>query len=297
MSTPSVPRISGPYVNVYRPGGDKFAGPDSENFRAGQWYSDWVPNDHTFAFGPDGRWHAFGITHPVPPPPEANIHEAEWLAFHAAALPGPLAEGLREGAWEDLPKVLPPGDRPGEVNELYAPFIAQRDGVYHMFYGPRDMRLATSTDLYTWTPQGAVFSDDPSTRDPCVLEHEGTYYLVYVVNDSLLLRTSPDLRHWSEEPVEVFRMTRSGAPESPVLIFRHGWFYLFWCIYDGTHGPYDHRTFVMRSETAVDFHGAPVIAELDSHAPELICAEGGQWYISSVEWPCRGVSIAPLAWE
>ena len=114
MSTPSVPRISGPYVNVYRPGGYKFAGPDSENFRAGQWYSDWVPNDHTFAFGPDGRWHAFGITHPVPPPPEANIHEAEWLAFHAAALPGPLAEGLREGAWEDLPKVLPPGDRHGE---------------------------------------------------------------------------------------------------------------------------------------------------------------------------------------
>ena len=53
----------------------------------------------------------------------------------------------------------------------------------------------------------------------------------------------------------------------------------------------------MRSETPTDFMSAPVIAEIDSHAPELICAEDGQWYISSVEWPHRGVSLAPLEWE
>jgi beta-fructofuranosidase len=292
---PATPRIAGPYVNIYRPGGDIFPGPDSEHFRAGQWYGDWVPNDHTFALGPDSRWHVFGITHPAPPS-EAYVHEAEWLAFHAIAPPGPLADSLRDGAWDDQPKVLPPGDRPGELPEFYAPFIAERAGVYHVFYGPRDMRLATSPDLYHWTPQGAVFSDDPSTRDPCVLEHDGVYHIVYVAGNALYVRISQDLVHWSDEAVEIFRMTRPGDPESPVLVFRDGWFYLFWCIYDGTNGLYENRTFVMRSESLTGFHEAPVIAELQSHAPELIVAEDGQWYISSVEWPHRGVSLAPLAW-
>ena len=34
-----------------------------------------------------------------------------------------------------------------------------------------------------------------------------------------------------------------------------------------------------------------------AHAPEIIRGENGQWYISSVEWPTRGVSLAELVWE
>jgi len=296
MAQTRVPRIAGPYVHVYHPQPDVFPGPDSTHFRAGQRYPDWVPNDHHVVKGPDGRWHAFGITHPAPPE-GGEIHDGEWLAFHAAAPPGTLKQHLRDDAWEDLPKVLPPLERPGEPREHHAPFIVERDGLFHMIYGPNPMRLATSTDLWTWTPEGTLFSEAHGLRDPCVLLLDGRCIIIYVTGNSLLTRTSTDLRTWSAEPVEVFRMTRPGDPESPVLLLCDGLFYLFWCIYDGTHGPYDHRTFVFRSGSPFDFTGRGPIAEVPAHAPEVIVDEDGDWYLSSAEWPHRGVSVAPLAWE
>ncbi len=290
------PRLAGPYVPVYRPRPDVYPGPDSEHFRTGETYADWVPNDHFLLKGPDGRWHAFGITHPEPPPSHENTHEAEWLSFHAAAPAGALKAHLRDGAWEDLRKILPPDERPGEIRENHAPYIVERDGLYHMIYGPNPLRLATSPDLGTWTPQGPLFDQDGGSRDPCVMEWEGRYILVYVTGNAVFSRTSADLLTWSDSPVEVFRMTRPGDPESPVLLRHDGAFYLFWCIYDGTHGPYDHRTFVYRSDDPLDFHGREPVAELDAHAPEAFRDEDGDWFLSSAEWPYRGVSIAPLAW-
>ncbi len=287
--------IPGPYVHVYQPQPDVFPGPDSESFRAGERYSDWVPNDHCVVKGPDGRWHAFGITHPAPPA-GAAIHEGEWLSFHAAAPPGPLAANLQEGTWEDLPKVLPPGDRPGEKLQNHAPFVVERDSVYHMVYGPSPIRLATSTDLFVWTLQGPLFEQDGGARDPCVLVRNGGYVMVYCSQESILARTSDDLVHWSDEPVEIFRMRRSGAPESPALLEREGRSYLFWCIWDDTQGPYDHRTFVYMSDDPLDFLDAPQVGLLDAHAPEIIVDELGDTYITSAEWPRRGLSIAPLVW-
>ncbi|MEJ2383420.1 MAG: hypothetical protein P8Y54_03385, partial [Xanthomonadales bacterium] len=35
---------------------------------------------------------------------------------------------------------------------------------------------------------------------------------------------------------------------------------------------------------------------LKSHAPEIFQDETGNWYISSVEWPNRGVSVDKLEW-
>lgn len=52
----------------------------------------------------------------------------------------------------------------------------------------------------------------------------------------------------------------------------------------------------VRSEDPLRFDGRPV-ARLEAHAPEVFRDEDGQWYISSAEWPARGVSIAKLAWE
>jgi hypothetical protein len=50
----------------------------------------------------------------------------------------------------------------------------------------------------------------------------------------------------------------------------------------------------------MDFHSRRTcvpVAELQAHAPEIFHDEVGDWYISSVEWPHRGVSIAPLTWQ
>jgi beta-fructofuranosidase len=300
MGATAVPRINGPYVRVYIPGEDVFPGPDSENFKTGQSYKEWVPNDHAILKGPDGCWHALGITHPKPFGNSKNVHEAEWLLFHAIAPKGKLKAQMKEGTWRDAKKVLAPAARPGEIKECYAPFIVPKDGLYYMIYGPTAMRLATSPNLFDWKTEGALFAERGGIRDPNVFLHNAHYNLVYIAYKSLFVRTSTDLLNWSEKPVEIFSMRRGGSPESPSIVQRDGQFYLFWCLWDAAdqvNGAYDNRTYVFRSTNPLDFKDAPCVAELKAHAPEIFRDEDGDWFISSVEWPHRGVSIAPLVWE
>ena len=288
------PHRAGPYVTVYRPKPDVFPGPDTVSFRAGGIYERWVPNDHAIIKGRDGRWHAIGITHPKPPP-EGRIHEGEFLSFHAASPVGTLRDVASDDGWFDLPKVLPPADRPGEKNENHAPYIIEHNQQYWMIYGPSPMRCATSPDLTRWTPRGELFKQEGGARDPNILIVDGTYYLTYVTGNSLLCRTAKVLGEWNQEPVEILRLEK-GAPESPTLLRYDGAFYIFYAIWDGTHGPYDSRTFVHRSDDPLRFRGGP-IAQLDAHAPEIFQNEEGAWWISSVEYPATGVSLAPLEWR
>ena len=305
IRTAVAPAINVPYVRVYVPGEDIFPGPDSAHFRAGQSYKDWVPNDHAIIKGPDRRWHALGITHPKPPnynPPQygKGVHEAEWLLFHAVSPEGNFKKHLKNNSWRDSRKVLAPRDRPGEIKECHAPFIVRKDGLYYMIYGPSPLRLATSADLYDWKPVGPLFSQKGGARDPSVLFHDGRYILCYVTGNAILARTSSDLRKWSADAVEIFRMRRGGAPESPSIVKRDGQFYLFYCLWDAddeVNGAYDNRTFVFRSTNPLGFKAAPCVAELRAHAPEVFQDEDGDWFISSVEWPHRGVSVATLVWK
>lgn len=287
---PHIPRVTAPYRQIYRPSGDTFLGPDGPTLRAGQFYEDWVPNDHTFIRARNGRWHAFGITGPDSP----HIHEAEWQAFHIIS-PGAAFDANQ--TWEEHAKVLPPSDRPGERNELWAPFVIEHDSLYHMFYGPLEMRRAVSGDLVQWEPCGPVFAQEGHARDPWVHKVDGEFHMIYMAGDSVYLRRSRDCVHWSPDAVEVFSTERKGAPESPMVVQFDGYFYLFWTIHDGTNGNYDNRTYVMRSERPDRFEDSEPITMIEAHAPELVQLDDGRWFISSVEWPVRGVSVAPLAWE
>lgn len=299
-AVPLVPRISGDFVPVYRPAGDVFAGPDSPSFKAGQFYSEWVPNDFAIIKGADGCWHAIGITHPLPPSTAKNVHEAEWQFFHAVSPPGELKEHLQAGAWHDAKKILTPADRAGEIKECYAPFICADAGIFRMIYGPTALRMAVSTNLYDWTPTGALFVADHGARDPGIIKFNGQYLLYYTTKNTVMARTSTDLLHWSTNSVEIFHMRRGGVPESPTIVGKDGQFYLFWCIWDDrdiVNGNYDNRTFVFRASSPFGFNQAPCVAELRAHAPEIFRDEDGDWFIASVEWPQRGVSIARLVWE
>jgi arabinan endo-1,5-alpha-L-arabinosidase len=60
-------------------------------------------------------------------------------------------------------------------------------------------------------------------------------------------------------------------------------------------GACQHKTYVYVSDDPSHFESR--IAVVDAHAPEIFQDEGGDWFISSVEWPHRGVSIARLDWE
>jgi arabinan endo-1,5-alpha-L-arabinosidase len=299
---PLIPKIVGSWVHVYQPAADVFPGPDSTRFKSGQSYPKWQVNDHAILKGPDGRWHAFGITHPAVPHGEPNPHEAEWLLFHAATPSGALKQHCLPGQWKDEPKVLPPAERPGEIREIHSPSILRHADRYWMFYGYSPIRLAVSQDLKTWQPQGEVFRQEGSARDPSVSQHDGKFYMCYTTRQSILMRTSPDLLHWSE-PSTVFSLApgETGGPESPTLLPLHGGFYLVWCRWDAklsaVGSTYQSRSFVYFSKDPLNFRDRAPIAELEGHAPELFQDEEGDWWISSAEHPNPGLSLAPVRWE
>jgi len=297
-----VPRITGEWVHVYQPVPDVFPGPDSPRFKTGQRYADWQVNDHCIIKGPDGRWHAFGITHPAVATGEPNPHEAEWFSFHAVAPAGRLKPQAKPGAWKDHPKILPPAARPGEIKEKHSPFIVFHQGEYRMFYGYSPIRYATSTDLWTWTPRGAIFHEKEGARDPHVLLDNGVFHMSYTSKRSVVLRTSRNLIDWSE-PTTIYTLPdgEGGGPESPTILALHGGFYLLWCRWDpklSAQGrTYQDRSFVYFSNTPFEFTERQLVADIEGHAPELFQDEEGDWWISSAENPHRGVSIAPVQWK
>lgn len=300
-----VPKQENQFTWVYKPSGDKFYGPDTKSLKAGKWYDDWVPNDHAFIKGDDRKWHIFGITHPYvsPDPKFGDIHQGEYASFHAVSSATSFAEACKKHHFSDLPKVLPPSERPDEPVSNHAPFVVKKDGLFYMVYGPSPIRLAVSKDLKNWESRGNLFSQEDGARDPNLLLHEGVYYISYCSQRSVLTRMSKDLRHWSE-PKTIFTAD-SFDPESPTLIHFNDTFYLFVCSWDGEwdrkelQGAYQHKTYVYQSDDLLSFGigDEKEVAQLNSHAPEVFQDEQGQWYISSVEWPNRGVSIDRLNWE
>src|ERR1700728_56115 len=295
-----VPYVAGTYSTIYCPARDVFPGPDTLELKAGYGYEEWVPNDHTFIKDLDGRWNLFGITHPLTS--TKSVHEGEFQSSHALAPIGLLKDVIGECVWKDLPKVLRAPDRPGETPGFYAPYVIRRGSLFYMFYAPDPIRWATSPDLKVWTPRGVLFSNEPSTRDPSVILWRGVYYMVYCTEDNVALRTSKDLRQWSS-PRIILQMPDGISPESPSIVRKDGTFYLFLCVWNGVwdeetvDGAYQHRTYVYQSDNIMRFDSEKKTAVLDSHAPEVFQGEDGQWYISSVEWPHRGVSIAMLNWK
>ena len=293
----SIPKITSEYVNVYRPAGDVFTGPNTANLIGGRVYKDWVPNDHCFVRDESGRWHAFGITHPLTD--VSNVHAGEYQLFHAIAPPGKLKEVLKEGSWKDLPKVLPPPAHPGEIQENHAPCIVERDGLYYMVYGPTPIRYAVSSDLINWIPRGSL-RGAPSGRDPHIFVWNDTYYLIVCGVHDVRLATSRDFQIWTEHG-PILKMKDGIDPESPSIVRYNKTFYLFVCGWNGEwdrkdiQGAYQHKTYVYQSDDPLKFENEVTV--LDAHAPEIFQDEAGDWFISSVEWPHRGVSLAPLTWE
>jgi beta-fructofuranosidase len=295
----SIPKIAGDYVNVYQPTGDVFPGPNAAELVAGRFYEDWVPNDHCFARDESGRWHAFGITHPLTDP--SNVHAGEHLLFHATAPPGALKEALKEGSWKDLPKILPPRERPGEIPANHAPWILKRNGLFHMVYGPTPIRYAVSHDLSNWTPKGNV-QGAPSGRDPQIFVWHDIYHLIVCGVRDVRVATSPDFQTWTERG-SILEMEQGIDPESPSVVRYNDTFYLFVCGWNGqwdrkqVQGAYQHKTYVYQSADPLKFELDSEVAVIDAHAPEIFRDEAGDWFISSAEWPHRGVSIARLVWE
>lgn len=294
-----VPVIVGDYIHIYDPQGDVFPGPDTKDLKAGKLYPLWQPNDHCFIKGHDKLWHAFGITHPASEPGQSR-HQGECLSFHAVSPGKTFKSSFSQNSWIDKPKVLPPAERPGESSANHAPTIVKQGNLFKMIYGPIPFRMAVSRDLYDWKPKGPIHINEKYGRDPSLMVWKGTYYLVYCSGNVVKASTSKDLVDWTE-PVEIFKgEVETYQCESPTLIRNDGKFYLFWCLWDTANkngNGYDERSFVYCSNNPLDFHGQPLVTELATHAPEIFQGEDKHWYISSAQYPNRGINVARLVWK
>lgn len=266
----------------------------------------WYYNDHTFIRDATGTWHLFGITNPEPAIPLNYDVESEDQFGHATA-PSLI------GPWTKRPFSLMTLPSYGETH-LWAPHVIFSNGTYYMFYsgGGRDpasqqINLATSTDLYNWTRQSTpLFLDGYQARDPMVIRVGNQWVLYYAATSTpqggnyvVAYRTSTNLTTWSARQIafiDPMTGTEAGPTESPFVVQRNGWYYLFLGPrpYHLLYAPPDFPgTDVFASQDPFHFAVSQQVGHIASHAAEVV-DDGTRLWASHAGWGLGGVSLAPL---
>ena len=195
-----VPVLAGDYIHIYKPTGDTYRSAPHPIIDTGSYHKTWVPNDFSIIHH-KGCWHMIGITHPRTPHAffrnefDRNYgcgHEAEWQLFHAEAQGESFRDVWRDGAFRDRGNILATCDRPDEQNDIWAPsMIAEDADTVALIYAPGSIRRRRTKDFIHWEKAPDLFkSDNPCARDINIFEENGTYYVVYVRDDSVVYRTS-----------------------------------------------------------------------------------------------------------
>ena len=268
-----------------------------------------------------GRWHCMGCFghSPADPTNSGYVLSDGYTLFHAVgnSLTAPMA----------LTNKIPYQIATAQAY-MWAPgTVWNQDNTtafmyYFHFYGSDSpiidqsgCRLLTSSspDLSTWLPyagndlpeQNLAFRDIVD-RDFCVFwDARLGKYLIYYCSDALKVRTSSDLLHWSA-PVTVLRSSQpdmQGHAESPQVIYRDGYYYLWTSGVD-----YSHATLFI-SEDPFNFGdvAANIIEETPGHAPEVVSEAGVDYMACSMvstvpsrfpaDYNLDGILIQPLHWD
>lgn len=255
-------------------------------------------NDHCIVKGKDGLFHLFHIVGPV----GKGCYDPGSEVSFGHATSSDLA------MWKPQPDLLSvdPGSS-HEPHHVFAPHVCEKDGTYHLFYAginqqmkAESMSLATSPDLFQWTkyPFNPVFRPSRSwaeyepgsglwacCRDPHVLWEATRGYILYFVTwikhtkarlVALGAALSENLVSWQDiGPVMIREMATEHSTtsmESPCVIEREGFYYLFYKHRDGTR--------LAVSEDPLNFTDKEDRWFSIAHAAEVFAAEG-TWYISS----------------
>ncbi len=90
--------------------------------------------------------------------------------------------------------------------------------------------------------------------------------------------------------------TFGGPTESPFVVRRGDYYYLFIGPRDGNKGPYV-GTDVFRSKSPFEWRYEDRVGHINSHAAEVVRDKDGNWYVSACGWGLGGVYLAPLTWK
>ncbi len=290
------------YITIYNPKSDIYRGVKTESFSPETKYEKWITND--FSVLKDGEnWHIVGITHPCPNGfvdafnNNGGVHEAEFQLFHATAKAKDFKELMKNDSFEDKEKILYSNERPNESQEIWAPHLLKRKDKFEIVYSPGSMRAVATKDFMDFEKPRELFKcQHPAARDPYIYEENGEYLFFWLDGDKIKVRTSKDFENWEKEKMVYTPPFKSACCESPFLMKRNEYYYLFWCIYDGLNGSYDNRTFVFAAKSIYEFEGKAPIQMLDAHAPEIVY-DNGKYYILSVFYPQNGISAAEIEFE
>ena len=259
-------------------------------------------NDHTIIKANDGVWHLFGIS-----------------SFGG----GPCNEKyFTHGKGNSLTEQMTEVGKSIDTGTLaWAPCVIEKDDNYYMFYGPSPTKLAVSFDMVEWYGHTVTLNNEPvmaAHRDHFVLK-DGDKYLMYIVGvhnklGAVSVFESTDLLTWD---FKGYALTSGqdaplkpgwGAMESPFVVKKDGYYYLFITYTDCSRDTYS-NTLVFASTDPLNFGeyngekgGAIPVSKIKAHAPEVL-KDGDDYYITTCGWlgqdlPYQGcVSIAKLDWK
>jgi beta-xylosidase len=197
--------------------------------------------------------------------------------------------------------------------EIWAPHIILHDNLYHMYYTkigiPREIHHVVSKDLYNWSESAEPVlalsnehNDNLKNKDPMVFRDDKKkqwimYYSMmkddrhWVVGYS----TSYDLNNWSEPQICFDEHTESPGVESPFVVKRGDYYFLFLSARPWPFGGED----IFRSKSPYSWHTDDLVKRIDPwHAAEVVRDLDRKWYITlSSGSQANDLRMAPLYWE
>lgn len=221
------------------------------------------------------------------------------------------AQQLTEKDWTPKGVAMQADPAYGEtIGGLQAPHVVKADGSHYMFYGDwNHICLARSDDGKTferWVyPNGQVGmfdeGEDANARDAMVVDIDDTWYCYYTAFPgrvgSVYLRTSEDLRTWSDSQI----VSRGGlttsawyTAECPHVVKVGDYYYLFRT--QSYSAP--PTTAVYRSKDPTDFGidtDEKFVCLLPVAAPEIVTFNG-EYFIAALMPDLQGIRIARLGW-